>query len=96
MDTEKIFNIIHSIFSESGYKISDYGVHIKCSKNTTFNIIQNTDWLSVKFSGNRPIIDVSKFIRLSFDLVAIHFSKTGGVLEINNFPDIPFDFEDFG
>lgn len=86
------FEYADKIFSDQGLALN--GIVIQCSPETDFKVKKNNKTISLLFSNNKPKIYVKKIIRFSLSLSGIHFSPNGGVLEIDNFPDIPFKYEE--
>jgi hypothetical protein len=91
MTFDEIFKIVDQIFSDDGFSVK--GFKIKCDKDTDINIKKNSTSVVVSFPKNKPRITIKKIISFSIKLSGVHFSEKGGVLELDNFPDIPFTYE---
>lgn len=50
------------------------------------------DGIKISFPKSKPQLKIK--LLPSFDLCAIHLNSTGGVIEVDNFPDIPFSYEE--
>jgi hypothetical protein len=92
MTLTEMFEYADKIFSDDGLTLN--GITIECNPETNFKVKKNDRTISFQFSNNKPKIYVKKIIRFSLSLSGIHFSPSGGVLEIDNFPDIPFKYEE--
>lgn len=90
MQPSDYFAIAQQIFSKNGFSAGAF--EIKCPTPLSIKTENLNDGIKIKFEGTKPKVTVRKFIRLSLSLSGIHLSKTGGVLEIENFPDIAFSY----
>lgn len=90
MQPSDYFSIAQQIFSKSGVSIGVF--EIKCPASLSIKIENSDNGMRIKFQDTKPKVTIRKFITLSLSLSGIHLSKTGGVLEIENFPDIPFSY----
>jgi len=87
---EEIFKLIQQIFSEDGLTIQSFRIQ---SSNVLSVTITSTDsGIKVAFIDSKPKIYINKIISLSLTLSSIYLSESGGVLEIDYFPDIPFRY----
>ena len=91
MTFDEIFKIVDQIFSEDGFSVK--GFKVKFDKDTDINIKKNDTSIVISFSKNEPVISIKKIISFSVRLSGLHLSDKGGVLELDNFPDIPFTYE---
>tara|TARA_A100001201_G_scaffold68862_1_gene63673 strand:+ start:129 stop:413 length:285 start_codon:yes stop_codon:yes gene_type:complete len=91
MTFDEIFKIVDQIFSEDGFSVK--GLKVKFDKDTDINIKKNDTSIVISFPKNEPVISIKKIISFSVRLSGLHLSDKGGVLELDNFPDIPFTYE---
>lgn len=91
MDLSQCFSTITKIFSENGLQIGSFAV--KCEEPINISISGNKEDIKIIFPENRPRVKIKKIITMYFDVIGIHFSKTGGVLELHRALDIPFKYE---
>lgn len=91
MDLSQCFKTITKIFSEDGFSIGSFT--IKCEEPINISISGNKENLKVSFHKNLPRVKISKIVTLYFDVLGIHFCKTGGVIELHRAVDIPFKYE---
>lgn len=89
MDLSKYIEYVSKIFSSDGLSIGM--AKITCEKSCELLISSVGDLaLKISFTKNKPRVKI-KFI--AFSLSAIHLNDKGGVLEIDNFPDIAFTYD---
>jgi len=91
MDLKRVYSLIQTAFSEDGYKKGAFTV--KCFEDTQFNVECVGDTTRISFTGDLPKISFRKIIRISADVTGLFLEAKGGTLELNNFPDIPFEYE---
>jgi len=91
MDLSQCFSTITKIFSENGLSIGSFTV--KCEEPINISISGNRENIKISFPKNRPKVKIHKIITMYFDVLGIHFSETGGVLELHRALDIPFKYE---
>lgn len=91
MKFDEVFQIVDQIFSDQGFTVK--GFKVRCDKDTDINIKKNATSVIVSFPKNKPLVTIKKIISFSIKLSGVHFSDKGGVLELDNFPDIPFTYE---
>jgi hypothetical protein len=91
MKFDEIFKIVDQIFSDDGFSVK--GFKVRCDKDTDINIKKNDTSVVISFPKNKPLVMIKKVISFSIKLSGVHFSEKGGVLELDNFPDIPFTYE---
>lgn len=90
--SDKIYQVIRQILSESGYTVGYFSV--KIPKGCAINIDYTEENIFIKFAGNnKPTISISKFLRLKAVLSEIELAKDGGVLRLERFPDFHFKYE---
>ena len=80
-----------SIFSEGGFKVSDFTV--KVQSETSIDIYKNKESIIIDFQENQPTVTIKKIIRLKLTVEEIELNKDGGLLKLDRFPDIPFKYE---
>lgn len=93
MNLSEYFSIISDIFSSSGLQIGP--VKIQCKDSTNIQILKKKDSVTILFSKNKPVVQIKKIITFSVNVSGVHLSKNGGVLELENFPDFPFTYDQF-
>ena len=92
MTPSEVYSLIDKMFSESGFSVGSFNV--RCGKEIKIEISKKSEGLEIRFLDVKPKVSFKKIVFLSVKMSAIHLSKMGGVLELDDFPDIPFDFED--
>jgi len=88
--TDKVnpYEMLTQMFSEDGYSNGAFCLRLKdiCS----FNICKDDEKFRIQFIENKPEVSVGKLFSLKTTVPAITLGVNGGVLELDNFPDIPF------
>lgn len=88
MDLSKYIKDACKIFSDDGLTLGM--MKITCPKDCTVSISNTGESsLRISFQSSKPRVKI-KFV--SVTLAGIHLNENGGVLEIENFPDIPFKY----
>lgn len=90
MDLTNIYEILNKLFTD-GYQVNT--LKIKCESPTTIKVVNNNNGLYFSFENNLPSAEVNRFIKLKLYIEGISFGKTGGIVQLKNFPDMPFDYE---
>lgn len=91
------YQVMSSIFSEDGLKISDFT--LKVHSETSIDIYKgapgdvNDESIIIDFQENQPTVTIKKIIKLKLTVEGIELHKDGGLLKLDNFPDIPFKYE---
>jgi hypothetical protein len=91
IDTNDVLQKIKSLFSEKGLQIQN--ATIKLENPIDVNISISDKSVKILFPKNKPSVKIKKIISFSVTLSGIDLSESGGVLEIDNFPDIPFKYD---
>jgi hypothetical protein len=91
IDVQDILEKVKSLFSEKGLQIPN--LNIKMQNPTDVNISVSNESVKISFPKNKPTVTLKKFVTFSLSLSAIDLSSTGGVLELDSFPDIPFKYD---
>ena len=90
---DQAFDIAKQIFdSEKGFCV-DGRFCVKIHGYTNISIDSEEACVKIRFSNNKPVVTVKKFIKLSLGLSGVDLRKDGGTLIIDKFPDIPFKYE---
>jgi hypothetical protein len=90
MDLKNIYQILNQLFS-TGFYVNN--IKIKCQTPADVKIVNNGESVYFSFENNLPSAEVHKFITLKLNVEGVSFGKTGGMIKLKNFPDIPFDYE---
>jgi len=91
------YEVMSSIFSEDGLKISDFT--LKVHSETSIDIYKgalgdvNDESIIIDFQENQPTVTIKKIIKLKLTVEGIELYKDGGLIKIDRFPDIPFKYE---
>jgi len=91
------YEFMSSLFSEDGLKISDFT--LKVHSETSIDIYKGApgnvddESIIIDFQENQPTITVKKIIKFKLTVEGIELHKDGGLLKLDNFPDIPFKYE---
>jgi hypothetical protein len=92
MQLSKIYDQIYKIFSKEGVSVRNGLARIILPSQYETKIDIFKDGIKISFPKEKPSLKIR--LLPSFDLEAIHLNSTGGVIEVNNFPDIPFSYEE--
>lgn len=90
MDLPKIHSILLQLFSD-GYQVNS--LNIKCETPTKIEVVKNEDSIYFTFGDSLPSAEINRFLTFKLYVEGISFGKNGGVIQIKNFPDMPFDYE---
>lgn len=92
MQISEILKYADKIFSEEGLQIN--GFSIQCGSGLSIKIEKLESGIHVYFPGEvKPQVEVNKIVTFSLTLLGIYFYENSGVLELDNFPDIPFKYD---
>jgi hypothetical protein len=90
MDLKNIQSILCKLFSD-GYYVNN--IKITCDTPTKIEITKDENNIYFTFGGDLPKAEVNKFLTFKLYLEGISFGENGGVIQIKNFPDIPFNYD---
>ena len=92
MEIREVRDLISKAFTESGLKIKDYTV--TCESPLTAQLYGGDGTVKLVFSGNRPVLSITKFITFSVELEELYVGEDGGTIKLKNFPDINFTLDE--
>jgi hypothetical protein len=90
MQPSEYFEIFQQIFSQDGLTVGP--LRIQCPEALSVQIESVESGIKMIFSGHKPKVTLQKIITFSVSVNGIHFSRDGGVLELDHFPDLPFSY----
>lgn len=82
------YEMLTQMFSQDGYSNGAFCLRLK--DTCSFNLSKQDDKYKIEFYGKKPEVSVGKMFSLKTTVPAITLGVNGGVLELDNFPDIPF------
>lgn len=92
MQISEILDYANKVFSKDGLKIN--GFSIRCDDKLSIKINKIESGFHLSFVEDaKPQIEVNKVVTFSLTLLGVYFYQKGGVLELDNFPDIPFKYD---
>lgn len=89
---EKLYELLKT-FTTTGFKTDSF--EFKLPINTQYQIKNKRGNFEIVFSGELPTVTVKKFITLTISVEGIELDRLGGTLLLDNFPDVPFEYEWF-
>ena len=90
---EKPLSIIKAILdSKDGYDFGN-GFYVKVFDHVNISVDISNKNVRIRFSDNKPILTIKKIIRLSLGVSGLDLKPDGGLIIIDNFPDIPFKYD---
>ncbi len=90
MDLKNIHSTLCKLFS-NGYDVNN--IKITCDTPTRIEITKDQNNIYFTFGGDLPKAEINKFLTFKLYLEGISFGENGGVIQIKNFPDIPFNYD---
>jgi len=84
--------MLNEMFTKAGYKRGAFKIH--CPSTVEMKMTTVGDTVKLDFINSRPTVTFKKFIKISREVSGVFLSKSGGTIELNNFPDLPFEYED--
>lgn len=95
MNISLIFDKVHDFLkvatSKDGFKIKSF-VHVSIPKDMNTSISFFDGGFKISFPNKRPTAKAPVLPALS--ILSISLDKTGGVIEIDNFPDSSFSYKE--
>jgi|TARA_B110000263_G_C15309442_1_gene512230 hypothetical protein len=92
MDPAKLYELLQTLTS-TGFKTDSF--EFKLPLTTKYQISKERSDIVITFSGDLPTVTVKKFLTLTISVEGIELDRLGGTLLLDNFPDIPFEYEWF-
>ena len=90
-ELKKVYDVLTSLSSKNGFKADKYT--IKAKSPVTAKVTSSEDGsISIDFTDNKPVVIVRKIIKISISVLGITLKEHGGVIRLDNFPDLPFDY----
>ena len=89
----KAYEVLQQLISKGGYKVKNYTIHAKYP--TVLKIHSpDRDTIELDFIDNKPKVKVKKLFTISLTVTGIILYSDKGVIKIDGFPDVPFDYND--
>jgi hypothetical protein len=88
----KLYELLITLTS-TGFKTDSF--EFKLPLTTKYQISKSRGDMVITFSGELPTVTVKKIITLTILVEGIELDRLGGTLLLDNFPDIPFEYEWF-
>jgi hypothetical protein len=89
----KAYEVLQKLISKDGYKVKNYTIHAKYPAVLKVHS-PDRDTVELDFIDNRPKVKVKKIFTISLTVIGITLHSDRGVIKINGFPDVPFDYSD--
>lgn len=98
MNIQLAFDIVTAIFTKEGYEANGCKIYSKDPIDIKIYKRPNNGWVEIDFVENKPVAVYQKsfgFIKpkISIPVIGITLKQNGGVLKLDGFIDIPFDYE---
>jgi hypothetical protein len=93
-ELKKVYDVLNSMSSKKGFKVDKFTITAKSP--VIARITTSDGHVSIDFIGNTPVVTVRKIIKISISVLGITLMPSGGIVRLDNFPDIPFDYEEDG
>lgn len=90
MDLTNVYKILSKLFTD-GYEVNT--LKVRCQTPTNIKVTNTDNNLYFSFEDNLPNAEINRFITFKLYIEGVSFGKTGGVIKLKNFPDMPFDYE---
>ncbi len=91
MSPKEINIALRNIFNGNGLEAK--GFMIKADSPVETNITHEDNTTIIKFEGNLPRAEITRFITLKAYIEQITFGEDGGSIKLRNFPDIHFGYD---
>jgi len=89
----KVYDVLTQLSSKKGFKIDKYTLKTKPSVDIRISSTEGGD-IEIDFISNKPVVSVKKIFTIKIDVLGISLGETGGVVRLDNFPDIPFSYDE--
>ncbi len=93
-ELKKVYDVLSSISSKKGFKVDKFTITAKSP--VTAQITMSDGEVNINFTDNTPVVTVRKIIKISISVLGITLTPTGGIVRLDDFPDIPFDYDEDG
>jgi hypothetical protein len=93
-ELKKVYDVLNSMSSKKGFKVDKFTITAKSP--ITARITTSDGQVSIDFLGNTPVVTVRKIIKISISVLGITLMPNGGIIRLDNFPDMPFDYDEDG
>jgi hypothetical protein len=93
-ELKKVYDVLTSISSKKGFKVDKFTITAKSP--VTAQITMSDGNVDIDFLDNTPVVTVRKIIRISISVLGITLMPSGGIIRLDNFPDMPFDYDEDG
>jgi hypothetical protein len=91
-ELQKVYDVLVQLYSSKGYKAGEYT--IKAESPSVSHISRGQDGeMEIDFIDNAPVVKVKKIITIRITVLGIVLKKDGGIIKLNRFPDISFQYD---
>ena len=92
-ELKKVYDVLTSLSSKNGFKADKYTIKAKSPVISKITSLEDGS-IDIDFTDNKPVVIVRKIIKISISVLGITLKEHGGVIRLDNFPDLPFDYEE--
>jgi len=92
MDPKKAYDLL-MVLTSTGFITDSFELKIPLS--TRFHFERTRGDLILKFDGELPTVKIKKIITITKNVQGIELDRLGGKIYLENFPDLPFEYEWF-
>ena len=90
-ELKKVYDVLTSLSSKNGFKADKYTIKAKSPVTAKVTSFEDGS-INIDFTDNKPVVIVRKIIKISITVLGITLKEHGGVIRLDNFPDLPFDY----
>ena len=92
-ELSKAYDVLNKLFSKKGYRAGEY--LLKSDLPVIVNISSPEDGvIDIDFIDEKPQVAVKKIFTIKIDVLGISLGESGGVIKLDNFPDMKFDYDE--
>jgi|TARA_A100001037_G_scaffold41473_1_gene32570 hypothetical protein len=87
------FEVLQKLASEDGLKVDKYTIKGKYPAVIKVSS-PDRDTIEVDFIDNKPVVKVKKIFTITLDVLGLTLKQNRGIVKLDGFPDVPFDYEE--
>lgn len=91
-ELSKIYDVLSQLTSEEGYKVDKYLIKADAPIESVIAITKEGVF-DLDFIGNLPVVHVKKIFTIKVKVLGITLKESKGVIKLDGFPDVSFDYE---